>query len=243
MAERLDVDRGSERARQLRILIAEAAAQLRFLPANQLPINTPGSATLTYLAWNQTAGAADSIYNIAGQGGTTAFSATPATANMTVNFVKQAPAWARGVSAAFTPVPGLPTSNPPPDPSGDSVSAVFGNAFFNAPSVSPGIAIIALDGTTVGTWQYSTTGGANWTNMPVVSTTRALLLPASAKLRFVPIKSFGGPVTLTAYAWDGTGTFINNIANLTKTGAGGTTPFSATALAATCLVNSAPTLT
>ena len=46
-------------------------------------------------------------------------------------------------------------------------------------------------------------------------------------------------MSLIAHAWDGTGAFTNNIANLTKTGTGGVTPFDATPLTATGLVNSA----
>ena len=208
------------------VFLLPSTAQLRFKPADNLPTNTNGSATLTYLGWDETAGAANSVSSLTSQGGTSAFSTSAATAAMTVKFVKQAPSWAIGVSAAFTPVLGFFTSNPTPNPSGDTVSAVFGNAFFDATGSSAGIAITALGGTSVGTWNYSTNGGATWTNFPTVSTTKALLLPASAKLRFVPSKSFSGTVTLTAYAWDGTGNFTGT-ANLTKTGTGRTTPFSA----------------
>ena len=173
--------------------------------------------------------------------GTSAFSSTAATAALNVNFVKQAPTWAPGVSAAFTPVLGFSSSNPTPNPSGDLVSTVFGSAFVDAASLPVGIAITALTGTNVGVWQYSTNGGATWANISSVSTSNALLLSANAKLRFVPSKTFRGTVTLTAYAWDGTGNFAGT-ANLTKTGTAGASPFSATALVATCLVNSAPTL-
>jgi RHS repeat-associated protein len=219
-----------------------SASQVRFKPADDLPTNTNDSAMLTYLAWDQTAGTAGSIYSVAGQGGASAFSTTAATAAMTVNFVKHSPAWAAGVSASFTPVLALSPSNLMPSPAGDTVTAVFGSAFFDASEIPVGIAITALGGATVGVWQYSSDGGANWTNLPAVSTTNALLLPASAKLRFVPSKAFSGTITLTAYAWDGTGNFPGDIANLIKTGLGGASPFSSTGLAATCLVNSAPTL-
>ena len=157
---------------------------------------------------------------------------------MTVNFVKQAPAWKTGISAAFTPVLGLSAANLTPSPAGDTVAAVFGAAFLDAAGIAPGIAITTLSGTSNGTWQYSTTGGATWTNVPTVSMTNALLLAASAKLRFVPNDSFSGVVTLSAYAWDGSG----NSTNLTASGLGGSSPFSATPLVANCIVNSAPAL-
>src|SRR5206468_681227 len=39
-------------------LLLSSKAQLRFVPANHLPLNTNGSATLTFLAWDQTMGTA-----------------------------------------------------------------------------------------------------------------------------------------------------------------------------------------
>jgi hypothetical protein len=69
-----------------------------------------------------------------------------------------------------------------------------------------------------------------------------LLLHATDMIRFVPKKAFGGTVSLTAYAWDGSGVFATNIANVTKAGTGVGHPFSPTTLAASCLVNTAPML-
>ena len=114
---------------------------------------------------------------------------------------------------------------------------------FSTPPESPPKIAITAQRATAGVWEYSTNGGTTWTNISAVSTSRncPVWSPGSAKLRFVPKKSFSGAVTLTAYAWDGTGNF-NGAANL-KSGIGGTTPFSAAPLVATCLVNSAPTLT
>ena len=107
---------------------------------------------------------------------------------MAVNFVKQAPAWKTGVSAAFTPVLGLSPSNLVPNPAGDTVAAVFGPAFFDAAGVATGIAITSLTGTSDGAWQFSTDDGGTWTNVPTVSMTNALLLASSVKLRFLPNK-------------------------------------------------------
>jgi hypothetical protein len=201
------------------------AAQLRFQPADNLATNTNGSATLSYLAWDETAGAADTTFALTSQGGASAFSAAAATASMPVNFVKQAPAWLPGVSASFTTVLGFSASNPTPNPAGDTVAAVFGSAFHDAPSIPIGVAISAQSGTSVGVWQYSTTNGTTWQAFPAALSTRAaLLLSAADKIRFVPSKPFSGTASLTAYAWDGAA-------------------LSPTALMATCLVNSAPTLT
>ena len=221
--------------------LSPSSAQVRFLPTDTLAANTTNSASLTFLGWDQMIGTADSLFNVAVQGGPSAFSPTAATAAMTINFVKQAPAWASAASAAFTPVLGFSTSNAVPNPSGDSVASVFGSAFVDASGTPVGIAITALGGMSDGAWQYSTNGSTTWSNLPAVSMTDALLLAASTKLRFVPNKAFSGIVTLTAYAWDGTGNFTG-AANLTKAGLGGTKPFSAIPLTATCVINTAPTL-
>jgi hypothetical protein len=202
-----------------------SAAQLRFQPANNLAANTNGSATLTYVAWDETAGAADKTFALTSQGGASAFSAASATASMPINFVKQAPTWLSGTSANFTPVLGLSTSNPTPNPAGDTVAAVFGNAYHDAAGAPVGVAISAQNGTSVGVWQYSTNNGTTWQAFPAnLSTGAPLLLSANDMIRFVPSEAFSGAVSLKVYAWDGA-------------------TLSAAALTATCLINSAPTLT
>jgi hypothetical protein len=216
-------------------------AQLRFNPADNLPTNTNGSATLTYLGWDETAGAADTTFSLTALGGTSAFSSATATASMPIDFVKPAPTWLAGATASFTPVPGYSATS---TPVGDTVAAVFGGAFRDAPNISVGVAISAQSGTTDGVWKYSTDGGSTWKPFPTtLSTKAALLLQANDLICFVPSRPFSGTVSLTAYAWDGTGSFTNNIANVTNTRTGGANPFSAITRTANCLVNSAPMLT
>jgi hypothetical protein len=225
------------------VFLLPGATPLRFDPTDSLPTNTNGLATLTYLGWDEAAGAADTIFSLSSQGGASAFSTAAATVSMPINFVKPAPTWVSGATASLTPVVGYSTAaNPTPNPAGDTVAAVFGSAFHDAPGVSAGVAIAAQSGTSFGVWQYSTNNGTTWQTFPTaLSTGAVLLLTAKDRIRFVPSKSFSGTVSLTAYAWDGTGNFTST-ANLTKTGTGGDTPFSAATLTATCLVNSAPTL-
>ncbi|MBT9595086.1 MAG: DUF4347 domain-containing protein, partial [Vitreoscilla sp.] len=68
-----------------------------------------------------------------------------------------------------------------------------------------GIAIVAVDNNH-GTWQYTTDGGATWTDIGNVSNGSALLLSASPDngLRFVPDPDWNGTVTggLRWCAWD-----------------------------------------
>ena len=207
------------------------ADSLRFQPFDNLAGPTPPSAaTLTYLGWDQTAGIAGMIDALIGTGGgTSAFSkaSTPAIATLPVSFVPQAPTWAAGISASFTPVLGFPAVNPSLL-AGDTVAAVFGNAFRDAAGALVGIGISAQNTMSAGAWQYFANG--MWNTIPTtVSAHAPLLLSASTKIRFLASTNFSGTVSLTAYAWDGT--------------TGNATSLSATSLKATCLVNTAPTLT
>jgi hypothetical protein len=224
-------------------LLLPNADSLRFMPLDDLAPNATGSATLTYLAWDQTTGTAGLLHALTNTGGTSAFSSAAATASMFVDFVEQAPTWIAGVGAAFTPAPGISTANPSPAPAGDTVANVFGAAFRDAAGALVSVAISSQTGASVGVWQFSTDNGTQWQSFPTLSTSAALLLSANDKVRFLPKKTFNGDVSLTVYAWDGSGAFSTDVANLTKAGTGGATSFSAATLTATCLVNSAPALT
>jgi hypothetical protein len=219
-------------------LLAETS-ELRFQPANDLPEGDDGTASLTYLAWDQTQGTAESTYAISATGGSSAFSTSSSTASMTVTYVTRAPSWTAGITASFPPVLGYSASNPNPDPAGSTVASIFGEAFSDAPGFAAGIAVPVTTGT-AGTWQYSINGGTSWQNFPGVSTKSALLLSANSLIRFLPRSEYSGTVTLTAYAWDGsTGNSGETVSLSGKNAAGA---FSATTLTATCLVNTAPTL-
>ena len=223
-------------------LLLASTNQVRFVPANTLPVNTDGAASFTYRAWDQTAGSAGTTFALSSVGGVTAFSSAAATASMAVNFVKRAPSWQSGASISFPPVLGLSSSNPNPNPAGSTVASLFGAAFSDAPGVIVGIAVTATTGT-FGTWQYSTNGGTSWVAFPTVSTSAALLLAGTDLIRFLPTSADSGLATLAASAWDGSSGTVGGTANLSgKNATGGTTAFSATSLTATCLVNTAPLL-
>jgi trimeric autotransporter adhesin len=124
------------------------------------------------------------------------------------------------------------------NPAGNTVLAVFGSYFQdNNPAVVVGVAVVGFAGN--GTWQFSINGGATWKNIPAVSTTAALPLSASDKIRFVPKTTAGGTATLQALAWDGSTGTPGTTANPKLA----TSAFSATTLTATALANRAPTLT
>ncbi len=134
--------------------------------------------------------------------------------------------------------PVLPgTANPP----GDTVAAIFGNAFLSAvPGTSVGIAVVGQTATpNEGEWQYVRNGV--WTKIQA-SAARALLLSATDRIRFLPKPGFVGTVTLQANAWDGGG-IPGGTADLSGSGkTGGRTGFSTTTVTASCTVNTAPAL-
>ena len=218
-------------------LLLPSTASLRFVSTNQI-----GTATLSYLGWDQTQGTAGKSFDIAGQGGASAFSATSATASIVV---RQAPSWSAGTGASFTSfLPGTYNVANAGTPAGNTVASVFGSFFQDIdPSKSVGVAVVGLTGTANGTWQFSTNGGSSWTSFSTVSSVAAVLLSTNDMIRFVPKTStFAGVVTLTALAWDGTGSDGGTV-NLSAAGStGGATPFGATTLVASCTVNTAPVL-
>jgi len=141
------------------------------------------------------------------------------------------------------------------DPPGQSEAAIldgnFSDATDNVPGVSNANALagIAISGNAAtashGTWQYF--DGAQWVAISTaLSATIALLLSESTLLRFVPAADFNGPApALTTHLIDDsagpivTGGFVD----LTATGTGGSTPYSAdtvTVSESVTAVNDAP---
>ncbi len=220
-------------------------ASLRFVAKVQADNATSiNPATLTYRAWDQTAGTAGKAFAVTATGGATSISSTEVTASVPVNFVNHAPTWLTSVVSLAAVQPGI-------TPEGSTVGNVFGAYFNDADGNSVGVAVVGVAGTTGGSWQYST-DGTNWTGFGttkatfgVPSTSNALLLSASDQIRFVPNASFAGTATLQAYAWDGTqGTTA--VFGATKgfkiTATGGASGFNTMLLTVSCLVNDAPTL-
>ena len=88
-----------------------------------------------------------------------------------------------------------------------------------------GIAIYATTSTAgAGKFQYSTNGGTTWVDAPALSTTSALLLRSTHKLRFQPDAAKGGTGSFSFYIWDGATGTAGSTANVTTRG--GQTAFS-----------------
>ncbi|PIX02367.1 MAG: hypothetical protein COZ79_02095, partial [Hydrogenophilales bacterium CG_4_8_14_3_um_filter_62_83] len=115
---------------------------------------------------------------------------------------------------------------------GDTVANLYATLFSDATdqvtggsdaNMLAGVAIYSNNATTHGTWQYSTDGGANWINLPVVSLNNAFVVAASDKLRFLPAPDWnGGAPSIEASLIDGSGGPVTTATNLDLTAPGAT---------------------
>ncbi|NOJ41846.1 VCBS domain-containing protein [Bradyrhizobium australiense] len=179
------------------------------------------TATVTYLAWDQTTGTSGATVDASLAGGSTAFSVASDTATMTVTSTNDAPVVQSGVS---TKVAQLANHN--------GVAVFDGHFFFGNDKLTVsdpdgalfGIAITGVDnGDAGGSWEYQIAGG-DWHAIDLASG-KALLLSADAKVRFTGSGS-GDTEHLTFMAWDGTdGSTSGSIIPMPST-TGGTTAFS-----------------
>jgi RHS repeat-associated protein len=208
-------------------LLLPPSALLRFEPA----IDQSGTASLTWRAWDQTQGSSGILYAVTVTGDPAAFSTATGTATLAVTPATGhlPPGW---TATGATLMPVLPGTT---NPSGDTIANIFG-AYFQPSPGSVGIAVTALSGASGGVWQYSL-DGTTWNAIANVSPTKALLLSATYRIRFVPKAGFLGTAALTAYAWDASTGTAGTVASIHSSSA-----FSRTAMTATCLVNTAPVL-
>ncbi|UXY15303.1 DUF4347 domain-containing protein [Chitiniphilus purpureus] len=223
-------------------LLLSASSQLRFVPDGQ----NGGAPTLGLRAWDQssgsvTVGSTRSTADASTNGGSTAFSSTAAQANLTVSSVNDAP--------VLTPIG--PTLNGLTDTDvnwvGQAVSSFAGANTNDVDSGAvKGIAITGLNPGN-GTWQYSMNGGASWQDIGSVSSSTALLLRSSDRVRFVPDGVNGTNADITYHAWDQSGATSGQQGNKVDASAtGGSSPFSSatdTASITVTAVNDAPLVT
>ena len=81
---------GAPTASAARLLAANAASSVRFVPNANWNGSVPGG--ITFRAWDQTGGSAGATANTSSNGGSTAYSSATASASITVNAVNDAPA-------------------------------------------------------------------------------------------------------------------------------------------------------
>ncbi|MGE5608133.1 MAG: Ig-like domain-containing protein, partial [Bacillota bacterium] len=101
-----------------------------------------------------------------------------------------------------------------------------------------GIAVIAVDNAH-GVWQYTTDGGATWTDFgtPAASSARLLAADAGTRVRFVPAANWNGTVSsgITFQAWDQSSGAAGTTADASSSG--GNTAFSSATATASITVN------
>ncbi len=104
--------------------------------------------------------------------------------------------------------------------------------------------VLSNHGTGNGYWEYSINNGVNWTAIGTVSSSSALLLSSTDKVRFIPDTANGTMGTLNYYLWDA----ANSTTHATRvdvTTRGDATPYSVLSDIATLVVsnvNDAPVL-
>ena len=150
------------------------------------------------------------------------------------------PGDANGVQDVFVKdlYPGLKLASVANDPvvdPGTPVSALLGPAFTDADAAGQkGIAIVGLDLPAAsaeqpqGTWQFSTDGGAHWSDLGAVAMSNATVLSDTALLRFVPIGSWSGVAELKVLAWDQTDGHLSGDTGVNITETGGASAYGST---------------
>lgn len=217
---------------QTQALLLWGLSELRYLP----DAKNGEVATVTYHAWDQSAGALRTKVDMAalgGTGGTSPFSVETNTYEVTVTDVNDAPVnTAPTASLTATDIETVRTA---------TVSSFLSSTDVDTGALS-GIAITATTG--AGTWAYSTNGGTTWTAFPAVSGNGALLLRSTDQIRYTPDGSTLETATLAFRAWDRSAGTAGGTADVTTNG--DTTAYSTGATTLSLAVNDlndAPTLT
>ena len=113
------------------------------------------------------------------------------------------------------------------DPAGNTIAEIIvdGSIVDGDGSALEAIALTGVEAAN-GTWEYSLNDGGAWSAVGAVSDAGALLLDATARVRFVPNADYSGSATFTFRAWDQS-TGASGDSGVDVTSNGGDTPFSA----------------
>jgi hypothetical protein len=233
-------------------LLLDGSDWLRFLPNEEFNDNTGPAPSITFAGWDETwdsltggvdlpsTHASPSLVNLtkptSDPGGTLPFSESPAgtlpiqtaTASMAVTPANDAPTLSTAQTLHFVSTLENTTS-----PVGSPVSAMLASNGANVVTLKAigaklGIAVTGVTQTANGTWQVSLDDGQTWplTINPTTAPNNALLLDASAWVRFVPDLNFSGDdaghgaaPALTFVAWDQTFDSATLMADLASTAA------------------------
>jgi len=215
--------------------IIPAGSSLRFLPAANF--NGPAP-TITAVLIDDSSGSVSyaTSVNLGTTGGTTQYSSGTVVLSHTVTAVNDAP-----VASGSASLPAILEDSL--SASGTSVVALFNIAFSDATdsvfggssaNTLAGVAIRSYVATSVGAWEYSTDGGANWSTLNAINPANdgaAFALKASDRLRFNPAHNYytsldnGSVPVLVARLIDSSyGNLATGLLNVSNHG--GTTPYS-----------------
>ena len=183
----------------------------------------PGTASLTYRAWDQTSGNAGGLADTSTNGSGSAFGTTTATATAATVSVNTAPLLTPSGSGTFDAVAEDAISPP-----GSSVATIVGTSFSDVDhGTAVGIALVGITGASNGAWSYSTDAGTSWTAVGTASESLALLLRANDRLRFVPTANFSGSASVSFRGWDqSSGTAGTRLDLSSGSAVGGSTAYS-----------------
>lgn len=176
-------------------LLLGANDLLRFLPNPGYTLTTAASIlpTISYRAWDGTAGTTGQTTAISRVGGATAFSLAKQTASVRVN---SAPL----LTPASPTLPSIAANKV----FTSTIATLLGNSVQDVGTATRlGIAVTGLTTTGTGRWQYSVNGGLSFVNFGSPTDATARLLRATDKIRYLPLGS-PGTATLTYRAWDQT---------------------------------------
>ncbi|MEN9416874.1 MAG: hypothetical protein RI988_494, partial [Pseudomonadota bacterium] len=175
-------------------LILPNTYRLRFLPAADY-FGSPGALTVRLADGSDGDINFNASRNLTGQiGGTNEWSLATVSLGTHITAVNDAPQAAGGATLAAM-------FEDESSPEGTILSAALAAAYddtmkdTSTASALAGVAITANAATAAqGTWQYSANGVSGWTAIPTsgLSTSAALVLPASYSVRFVPTANFDG---------------------------------------------------
>jgi hypothetical protein len=172
----------------LKALFLNATDEVRFTAAATA---VPQTARLSFKAWDKTKVAPGTRGPAAGP------SVSKQTEVLTVAVGNTRPALNTAPAVALPPV----SSSSPVPSAGVTVKTLLGTAVTDTPNALKGIAVTAAENTN-GKWQYAL--GTVFADLGPVGPGSALLLPDTAKIRFVPNSGFAGTATISYKAWDRT---------------------------------------
>jgi hypothetical protein len=216
-------------------LLLPRDAKLRYTPTSTGNQESP---TITYHAWDHTFGNDGTSINLTeanATGGTSAFSTATDTASLVVNDAPVlVPASPSLGTIAFDQSKTIHLADIINN--GAATAGVkTGITDPNANAQVGGIALISMTGS--GKWEYSLDNGTTFTTITEASAAKALLLPASAVLRYTPAHTTNSAASITYRAWDTTqGTAGQTIDLSGGNATGGFTAFSSASDTATLTV-------